>query len=414
MHIMVIGGGIIGVTTAYMLRQRGCEVTLIERNDGVAQEASFANAGVSAPGTVAPLAAPGIPRLLLRTLLSEHSPLIFRPHLGPTFWRWATQWLGQCNAERYRINRQRMQRLALHSRDVMHTLRTKLDLHYEQSTGHLQLFRSAHALARSTALQELLRETGIPFSILDDAATRVLEPGLSAHVPFVGALHLPNDEVGNCALFARVLRKHAEAEGVQFLFGHHVHAIEAHADAVQLRTSRGLKTADAAVVAAGCASAALLKPLGVQIPLWPVKGYSATVGILAGEAAPRSAMMDEAYRVAITRLGMRLRVSGIVELGNHSLQLREQALRTLIKVARDWFPQAAHYAQASYWCGARPMLPDGVPLLGATALPRIYLNVGHGNAGWAMACGSADVLADLVTGKEPAISLEGLTPARYA
>jgi D-amino-acid dehydrogenase len=413
MHIIVIGGGIIGVATAYMLRQRGCEVTLIERNDGVAQEASFANAGVLSPGAVAPLAAPGMPRLLVRTLFSQYSPLIFRPHLGPAFWHWARQWLDQCTLEHHRINHQRMQRVALHSRHVLHSLRGRLDLHYEQSTGYLQLFRSAQALARSSALQALLRETGIAFSVLDANATRVLEPGLSPHLPFAGALHLPNDEVGNCALFARVLRKQAEADGVQFLFGHRVQALEAHVDAVQVRTNHGLRTADAMVVAAGCTSAALLKPLGIQIHLWPVKGYSATVGIVAGEAAPRSALMDEMYQVTVSRLGMRLRVAGIAELSGHSLQLRDQALRTLIKVARDWFPQAAHYAQASYWCGARPMLPDGAPLLGATPLPRVFLNVGHGSAGWAMACGSADVVASVVTGQEPAIDMEGLTLARY-
>jgi D-amino-acid dehydrogenase len=414
MHVLVIGGGIIGVITAYMLRQRGCEVTLAERNDGVAQETSFANAGVLAPGIVAPLAAPGVPGSLLRSLLSAQSPLIFRPHLGPAFWRWAMQWLGQCNAQRYRINRLRMQRVALHSRDVMHTLRSTLGLHYEQSTGYLQLFRTAHALAQSSTVQAFLRETGVQFSVLDAAAVRLLEPSLSPHMPFAGALHLPNDEAGNCALFARMLRKQAETDGVQFLFGHHVHGILAYPDAVQVHTNHGLHTADAVVVAAGCASASLLRPLGLEIPIWPVKGYSATATIVAGEAAPRHALIDEVSQVAITRLGMRLRIAGISEVGNYTLDLRAQALRTLIDVARAWLPHAAQYAQASYWCGARPMLPDGAPLLGATPLPRVFLNTGHGSAGWAMACGSADVLADVVTGKQPAIDLNGLTLARYA
>jgi D-amino-acid dehydrogenase len=414
MHAIVIGGGIIGVTTAYFLRQAGCEVTLIERNSGVAQETSFANAGIIAPGYVAPWAAPGMPSKVLRYMFRRESPVLFKPGLDPALWRWVGKWLGECTAERFRANKLRMQRVAFHSRAVLHEMRDRLGLYYEQSAGYLQLFRTPQELALSQPARELLSELGVPYYLLDETATRLIEPGISDEMRFAGAIHLPEDEAGNCALFARLLRKQGETDGVNFRFDHQVRGIITSGSSVEVQTDRGTFLADAIVIAAGVESAALAKPLGIRIPLWPVKGYSATVQVVAGEAAPRVALMDEMYKVAITRLGNRVRIAGTAELGNHQLDLSDSALNTLIKVAKDWFPNAANYAQATYWCGARPMLPDGPPLLGGTHVPRVFVNVGHGSTGWAMACGSGHVVADVVTGKNPAIDLDGLTLARYA
>jgi D-amino-acid dehydrogenase len=413
MHVIVIGGGIIGVTTAYFLRQAGCDVTLVEKRDGVAQETSFANSGIIAPAYTTPWAAPGMPRKLIGYAFRQYSPLIFKPTLDPAVWRWIAAWIGQCRLERYRINKLRMQRVAMHSRAVLDTLRKKLGLNYEQSTGYLQLFRTEREVALTKPALELLRETGIPFSLVDEAGARIIEPGIAEDFRFAGAIHLPQDESGNCALFARLLRKQAEADSINFRFGHHVSRIEAVDSHVDVHTNHGVIRADNLVLAAGVASAELAKPLRIRIPLWPVKGYSATAQVVAGESAPRAALMDEAYKVGITRLGTRIRVAGIAELSNSTLAIREAAVKTLIKVARDWFPHAANYSTASYWCGARPMLPDGAPLLGPTPYKRVFLNVGHGSTGWAMSCGCAQVVADVITGKPAEVDLDGLTLARY-
>jgi D-amino-acid dehydrogenase len=413
MHVIVIGGGIVGVTSAYFLRQAGCEVTLVERNSGVAQETSFANAGIIAPGYATPWAAPGMPAKVLRTLLHRDSPVIFKPSANKTLWRWLLRWYRECDIERYRKNKLRMQRIARYSQKVLHSLRSELDIQYEQSTGYIQLLRSQKEMDLTAPARQLLAESGIQYQLMDAAQTRAFEPAISDQMSFTGALHLPSDESGNCALFAKVLRKHAEDNGVTFLFDHSVLAVSPSNPGIDVVTSKRTLHADATLIAAGVSSDALLRQLGIHIPLWPVKGFSATVPILAGEAAPRGALMDEAFKVAITRLGTRLRIAGTAEISNQQIALNEAALNTLIRVARDWFPLAANYANAKYWCGMRPMLPDGPPLLGATPKPSVFINVGHGSTGWAMSCGSARVVADVIVGRTPEIDMEGLTLARY-
>lgn len=414
MHVAVVGAGIIGVTTAHALRQQGFEVTVIDRRGGVAQEGSFANAGVLAPAYVGPWAQPGMPAKVLAYLLKREAPVVFRPRLDPALWRWLRRWLGECAVERFRINRERMQRLAYYSRHCLHEVRERHGIDYEQGQGYLQLFRSAHELERTAPARDMLREAGVPHQLLDAAACRALEPALAATTALAGGLHLPEDETGNCAVFARRLKDICEADGVRFRFGAEVLRFGAAAgriEAVQLADGR--VRADAYVVAAGADSGRLLAPLAIDLPLLPVKGYSATVTITRHEHAPQLAVMDETYKVAITPFGQRLRAAGTAEVGSRGMKLREAALRTLLKVARDWFPAAASYAQARFWVGARPMLPDGPPILGGTAYPNLFLNVGHGSTGWAMACGSARIVADLIGGRAPQIDLDGLTLDRY-
>ncbi len=415
MHVLVIGAGIIGVTTAHALRQQGFDVTVIERRSGVAQESSFANAGVLAPAYVGPWAQPGMPAKLLAYLFKREAPVVFRPRLDPALWRWLRRWLGECTLARFRANRARMQRLAYYSRDCLHELCERHGIDYERGTGYLQLFRTTRELERTEPAREMLREAGVPHTLLDAAACRALEPALAAHTPLAGGLHVPDDETGNCALFARRLKDICESNGVRFRFGMDAVRLGVAAGRIEgLQLAEGRLQADAYVVAAGADSGRLLEPLGIDLPLLPVKGYSATVTITYPEHAPTLAVMDETYKVAVTRFRQRLRVAGTAEVGSRGTRLRQAALRTLLKVARDWFPAAASYAQARFWVGARPMLPDGPPVLGATGYPNLFLNVGHGSTGWAMACGSARIVADVVAGRTPQIDLEGLTLDRYA
>ena len=414
MHVIVVGAGIVGVCCAWYLRREGYEVTVLDRRSGVAQEASFANAGIVAPGNMAPWAAPGMPRKVLSYLFASEAPLRFTPTANPAQWRWLARWLGQCRLDRYRINRERMQRVGFYSREQLHALRAELGIEYEQEQGYLQLLRGERDVELTDPARAMLAELGVPFALLDPAQVYELEPGLSREAPLAAALHLPEDESGNCALFAHALRRHAEDAGVRFRFNQLVQRIVTNgANAGGVVVARREIAADAVVIAAANASPALLRPFGIRIPMYPIKGYSATVALEPAEIGPRHAMMDEAYKTAITPFGNRIRIAGTAEIGDTELALHEASLRTLLKVAKDWFPGVARYSKAQYWVGARPMLPDGAPLLGATPTRGLFLNLGHGSNGWAMACGSGRIVADVIAGRSPEISLDGLTLERY-
>ncbi|MCA3219482.1 MAG: D-amino acid dehydrogenase [Burkholderiales bacterium] len=414
MRVLVIGGGIIGVTTAYSLRQRGLEVTVLERNAGVAQEASFANAGVIAPSYAAPWAQPGMPKKVLAQLFRRDAAVVFRPTRDRALWRWLRQWYRECELERFARNKARMQRLASYSRAQLHEVAARHAIDYEQARGYLQLFRNADELERNAPARKVLQDLGVSFRQLTETECRQIEPTLTEATPLAGGVYMPDDESGNCAYFARRLKEICEGDGVEFRFGARVTGLTTGRGRIEsVQTADGPLPADAYVLAAGCDSAQLLTGTGIDVPLYPVQGYSATAQITRHEHAPLLSIMDETYKVAVTRLGNRLRVAGIAEIGKRAPTLRTASLRTLLRVAQDWFPAAASWSSAQYWVGARPMLPDGPPLLGATPLSNLYLNIGHGSTGWAMACGSGQVLADVVTGRAPAIGLDGLTLARY-
>jgi D-amino-acid dehydrogenase len=440
-HVAVIGGGIVGTCTAWYLNQHGFEVTVFERREAVARETSWGNAGVVAPAYVTPWAAPGMPWKVLSYLFAAEAPVLFRPVASAALARWLAAWLGQCTLERYRMNKSRMQRLAFYSRDQLHALRAGLRIEDGVRQGYLQLMRSQRDLAMAAPAIAMLQEAGVPHQLLDAAACRELEPALSVHTPLAGALHLPQDESASCPAFAQGLADAAIKAGVRFAFGHTVMRIRVEnrrvtsleieraagdrapgepaqaAMAGQARSDRAerlLKPFDAVVVAGAIDSLPLLAEHGIRLPIWPVKGYSTTLPLPDPALGPRQAMIDEAYKVAITPLPGHIRLAGTAEIGSPKLVPREAALRTLVKVGRDWFPTAADWASASCWVGARPMTPDGPALLGATPVEGLFINMGHGSTGWAMACGAGKVVADLVAGLRPEIDLDGLTIERLA
>jgi D-amino-acid dehydrogenase len=412
-QIVVIGGGVVGVCTAYFLAEAGHEVVVIERHHNVAQESSFAHAGIVAPAYTAPWAAPGMPRKFISQLLKPEAPVLLRPTFDRALRRWVRQWMAECELDRYRINRMRMQRVAEYSRELLRSLRNTYEIEYEQTQGVLQILRTPNDVKLAQPGLDIMGEYEIPHQLLEPDAARAVEPSLAASTEFAAAIHLPQDEAGNCPLFAKRLRHIAASMGVHFYFTSTVSAIEVNAGRVSLRVDGNEFAADAVVVAAGVESAGLLKPLGIHVPMYPVKGYSATAAIKNFDQAPQGALLDEAYKVAITRLGSRIRVAGTAELGAPSTELHQKALRTLIKVGNDWFPDAANYVTANFWSGVRPMLPDEAPLLGATPARNVYINIGHGSGGWAMAAGSGRILADIISGRPPEIDMDGLTLARY-
>jgi D-amino-acid dehydrogenase len=420
MHVAVIGAGIIGVTTAYELAADGHEVTVFERNASVAAETSFGNAGVIAPGYVTPWAAPGMPEKVLRDLFSRHAAVRLGgvPNLSTLRWMW--RWWRACEAGRYHDNRSQMHRLALYSRDRLRTLTEALGLDYDQADGMLVLLRTARDTDLAASGIALLRELGVAFELVDAARCREIEPGLSSQTALHAGIHLARDGVGNCRQFAHLLKTEAVGLGAKFRFHHGVTALAPGPRAQLSHRYVGdgephateVATFDAVVVCAALDSASLLAPVGLRLPLAAVHGYSVTAPLrpLEGEPipGPRAALMDERYKVAISRLGDRVRVAGGAELGGSLDRMSDRAFATLYKVLQDWFPGAAHLSRARHWKGARPMLPDGPPVLGASGRPGLWLNVGHGSSGWALACGSARVLADTLVGRAPAIDIRDL------
>jgi D-amino-acid dehydrogenase len=417
MKVLVLGSGVIGVSTAYFLARAGHEVEVVDRQDGPALETSYANAGEVSPGYSAPWAGPGVPVKAIKWMLMQHSPLVIWPLLDPAMWRWGAMMLANCTAKAYALNKSRMVPIAEYSRDVLKALRAETGISYDdRAQGTLQLFRTQKQLDGIAGDVEVLRQYGVPFEVLDREGFCRVEPALKlTQHKFVGALRLPNDETGDCYLFTQRLAEMAQALGVRFRFGTTIQRLAAEGGELKaVHTSAGELKADQVVLALGSHSPTLLKPLGIRIPVYPVKGYSITVPISDPAGAPESTIMDETHKVAVTRLGDRIRVGGTAELAGYSLKLREARRGTLEHVVTDLFPKGGDVKQASFWCGLRPMTPDGTPIVGPTPVKRLLLATGHGTLGWTMACGTGRVIADLVSGRAPEIDVSGLAMARYS
>lgn len=416
MKVLVLGAGVIGVTTAYYLSKRGFEVTVIDRQPGPGLETSFANAGEVSPGYASPWAGPGVPVKAIRWLLDRHGPLVLRPQADPAMWRWIWQMLRNCTAARYAVNKARMVSIAEYSRDCLRTLRAETGIRYdERSQGTLQLFRKQVQLDHVSGDIEVLRQYSVPYEVLDREGCIRVEPGLAAtRERFVGGLRLPDDETGDCHMFTQRLEQLAVAQGVDFLYNTTIKSVDVSGGRIaQVSTDRGALTADIYVMALGSFSPLLLRPIGIDIPVYPVKGYSLTVPIVNNNIAPESTIMDETYKVAITRLGDRIRVGGTAEVGDYEVRLSENRRLTLDRSLTDLFPGAGDLGRATFWSGLRPMTPDGPPIIGGTRYANLHLNTGHGTLGWTMACGAARVVADQIAGLPPEIPTSELSITRY-
>jgi D-amino-acid dehydrogenase len=411
MKITILGAGVIGVTSAYYLARAGHEVTVVDRQQGSALETSFANAGEISPGYASPWAAPGIPLKAMKWLFMQHAPLIIRPMADRATWSWMMAMLRNCTSARYAVNKGRMVRLAEYSRDCLIALREETGIAYDhRCQGTLQLFRTQKQLDSIGKDIDVLRADGVPFEVLDAAGCVAAEPGLaSSRDKIVGGLRLPNDETGDCYKFTTELQKHAEALGVRFRFGVDIRGFGRQGDRiVSLSTDQGEITSDVFVAALGSYTPALLKPLGLDLPVYPVKGYSITVPIVDESRAPVSTIMDETFKIAITRLGDRIRVGGMAEIAGFSHDLPPARRATLEHSVEDLFGGAGDQSRATFWSGLRPMTPDGTPVIGPTRFGNLFINSGHGTLGWTMACGSGRVLASLITGTEADIRVDDL------
>jgi D-amino-acid dehydrogenase len=417
MHIVILGSGVIGTTAAYYLAKSGHQVTVIDRQEGPALETSYANAGEISPGYSSPWAGPGVPLKAVKWLLMKHSPLVIRPLLEWRMWRWGLMMLRNCTDVRYRINKSRMVPIAEYSRDCTRALREETGIEYDdRAQGTLQLFRTQQQLDDTAKDIEVLKQYDVPFELLDRDGYVRHEPALKLVAEkFVGALRLPNDETGDCFLFTQRLAKMAMELGVTFRFGVTINALQrdqSHRIAA-LDTSAGIIDGDIYLAALGSYTPLLLRPLGIDLPVYPIKGYSVTVPITDPSFAPESTIMDETHKVAVTRLGSRIRAGGTAEIAGFDLQLRPSRRETLEHVVRDLFPRGNDLERATFWCGLRPMTPDGTPVVGPTEYSNLWIASGHGTLGWTMAAGTGQLLADWISGRKTAIDTSDLTIDRY-
>jgi len=329
---------------------------------------------------------------------------------------WMAQMLRNCTAARYAVNKERMVRLSEYSRDCLDELRAETGIGYEgRQLGTTQLFRTQAQLDAAAKDIAVLERSGVPYELLDRNGIARAEPALAkvAH-KLAGALRLPNDQTGDCQMFTTRLAEMARGLGVEFRFGRDIQRLEHQGDRLAGVWIDGqLETADRYVLALGSYSPQMLKPLGIRAPVYPLKGYSLTVPITDPGMAPMSTVLDETYKVAITRFDQRIRVGGMAEIAGYDLSLNPRRRETLEMVVNDLYPLGGDTHEAVFWTGLRPATPDGTPIIGATPYRNLFLNTGHGTLGWTMACGSGRVLADLLASKRPQISTDGLDISRY-
>lgn len=422
MKVLVLGSGVIGVTSAYYLAKKGFDVMVIDRQPAVGLETSFANAGQISPGYSAPWAAPGVPMKALKWLFQRHSPLALKADF--TLWQlhWALKLLRNCTAKRYDTNKERMVRLAEYSRDCIGELRNETGIAYEGRTkGTLQVFRTQKQLDAEAKDIKVLTRLGVPFEHLDPDGCARVEPALAlVKDNLLGGLRLPHDETGDCQLFTNNLAEKAKALGVKFRQDVQIERLVTQnnkLNGVEINTDAGVEIlhADQYVVALGSYTRELMQALNIQIPVYPVKGYSLTVPVINAAMAPVSTVMDETYKVAITRFDDRIRVGGMAELAGFDLSLNPRRRETLEMVLGSLFPNGGDVSKSLFWTGLRPMTPDGTPIIGRASetYDNVWLNTGHGTLGWTMACGSAQVLADLMAGQKTVIQSDDFAITRY-
>lgn len=416
MKVIVLGAGVVGVTSAYQLARAGHEVTVVDRQEGPALETSFANAGEVSFGYCSPWAAPGIPLKAMKWLFMEHAPLILRPKMDTAMLSWMAQMLRNCTSQRYALNKSRMLRIADYARVSLADVRNETGIAYdERMQGTLQLFRTQQQLDASAKDVKALAADGVPYEVLDPEGCIRVEPALR-HVreKIVGGLLTPKDETGDCFKFTNALALKAAELGVTFVYGTNIKALDVEGGTVRgVVTDRETLRADAVVVALGSYSPLLVKQFDIKLPVYPVKGYSLTIPIVDASRAPESTVMDETYKIAITRLGDRIRVGGMAEISGYTNDLGQKRRATLEHSVTDLFP-GGDIGKADFWSGLRPMTPDGTPVIGSTKVKGLFLNTGHGTLGWTMSCGSAKLIGDLVSGRKPEIDATDLAVSRYA
>jgi D-amino-acid dehydrogenase len=420
MKVLVLGAGLIGTSTAWYLARAGHEVTVVDRQEGAGLETSFANGGQISVCHAEPWANPDAPLKILKWLWRDDSPLLFRLRMDPAQWAWGARFLYECQPGRTRENMRQIVRLALYSRASLQELRTQTRIEYDAVTrGILHYYTEREEFDRAVGATALMREYGLDREVKTVEEAIAIEPALaSARDRIVGATYTATDESGDAYKYTRELARLAAEAGVHFRYGHAIQAIGTQGDRViGVVVKRGeavdetLK-ADAYVVALGSYTPLLTGPIGVYVPVYPAKGYSASVPVLRPELAPTVSLTDDSAKLVFSRLGDRLRIAGTAELSGYSTDLNPVRCEALVRRARELFPEALDYERTTFWAGLRPATPSNVPIIGRARYTNLYLNTGHGTLGWTMAAGSGRALADIISGRRPQVdfAFTGPTP----
>ncbi|QJR16056.1 D-amino acid dehydrogenase [Usitatibacter palustris] len=411
MKVLVLGAGVVGTATAWYLAKEGHEVTVLERQPGAGLETSFANGGQVSACHAEPWASPGAPGKILRWLLQDDAPLLFRPRLDAAQWRWGWEFLRECAPARYEANVRRIAALSLYSRGRLQALRAETGIAYDHlARGILHYYTDTAEFEAAARAVELMRGHGLDREVKSRAEAMGIEPALAhAGKLVVGATYTPSDESGDAHVFTRNLAALAGAKGADFRYGHTVIATGhggGELTEVVTRDTEGQKRswhADAYVVALGSYSPLIAAPLGFRVPVYPAKGYSVTVDVTDATRAPTVALTDDGAKLVFSRLGNRLRIAGTAELSGYSTTLNEVRCASIVRRARQMFPGAADFDRPALWTGLRPATPSNVPVIGRTPIRKLYMNTGHGTLGWTMACGSGAALADIISGRQPEV-----------
>ena len=411
MKALVLGAGVIGTATAWYLSKRGHEVTVIDRRAGPGLETSFANGGQISASHAEPWANPEAPEKILKWIWRDDAPLLFRLRMDPRQWTWGAQFLLECLPPRVRRNIADIGNLSQYSRRSLQELRDETGIEYDQlRLGILHYYTQPDEFRAAVKAASVIRSYGLDREVKTVEEAIAIEPALAyARDRIAGATYTATDESGDAHLFTTRLAKLAEARGAAFLTERTILRIEgdgARVTGVAARDAGGAEstlTADAYVLALGSYSPILAQPLGLALPIYPAKGYSATIPIADAARAPRVSLTDDEAKIVFSRLGERLRIAGTAELSGYSTELNAVRCEALIRRAREMFPGAADYDRAVFWTGLRPSTPSNVPLVGRTRYPNLFLNTGHGTLGWTMACGSGRALADIISGRAPEV-----------
>lgn len=418
MEVLILGSGVIGVTSAWYLAKSGHDVTVIDKESNTVNETNFANAGQISPSYSAPWAAPGIPVEAIKWLIQELAPLkINSKELDTDTLVWMTKMAANCNTIDYLTNKSRMMKIAEYSRHCLHDLTKEINVKYTQKAkGTLQIFRSEKQLIEAKKELKLLTECGVELKILSTEECLAYEPALRHSIHKIsGGIHLPNDENGDCQLYVTYLVKECKKLGVKFVMDTCIEKLNKKANSItNVATDKGLFTADAYLMALGSYSTHMLANIGIKVPVYPIKGYSLTLPIQHEEAAPKSTIMDETYKVAISRLGNQISVSGTTEIAEHGAASLEKCRKNIAFAMTDLFPDATVLNKAEFSSGLRAMTPDGTPILGKTNIDNLYLNIGHGPLGWSMSLGSAKIVSDIINNKTLEIDDTDFSVERYA
>lgn len=407
-QIAVIGGGVSGICTAYFLALAGYEVAVIERHSNVAEEATLGNSGLMAPAAIVPLDLPGIIGTAIAGSFQSTPAIVTKPGLNPSRWSWHRKSRSQA-AHEYAQNKDYLTRINNYGKALIHALQKEHKLDHENVEGVLRVFRKQDDAQRAASIDSVLRTHDLKFTHVDADQITALEPAYVTGTPLAGATFYPDDEVGNCVLFVKQLKTLTQAMGVQYHFGHNVKSIERHGNnGITVDCGNIAIKADAVVMSAGVNSAALLKPLGVALPLYCAESYTSVSTLKTTEYAPSISLIDETNRVCISRLGNRLRLTGLIGFVPHTKTPHKKAVHALHNIANDFFPNAVNYNNASIWSRTLALTPNSLPLLGTTSYGNIFVNTGHGVNGWAAAVATARLLTDHIMDRETEIDTTGL------